>query len=560
MSSASRVVSGLLALAALTAGSAQAAQFGHARLASTAGEPLLILVPVSDLTAADLQTLSARPAPAADWTAAGLTPPVPLDSLNITVTPGVQADARRVLRVTSAQVFSGALADLLLDVQTATGAQRYQVSLVAPGPLRVDAPAAQSSTSAQAAPAIGAAAQPSSTRRVPAGAIPVRSGDTMFAIARRHAVDGVTIYQLMMALQRANPQAFIHNNINLVRAGASLAVPSVDDMLSISDAQARRQFQEQTAAFARLRGRQASETSPVAAQATKGAVSSDAAAPSKAAEAGAGDRVQLSQGGESAVADARTAQGHALQDAESRVGQLQDNVQHLNEALKSQGEAARTAAAQGAQAVGQSIQKIASAISEASQEAAAQADAQTGQAGQAGGADAAAGSASMSAGAQNGTPPSGAVGASGAAAVGASGVSSSGVGAGAGAIASSAASGAAAGSGATGGSSAAKGSDGATAAGGAALAPAASPDAAVLQPSQQAEHRASWIQDHLLWVMTSLLAVIVFIIAWLLRRANATRDDTDSAPQITEAMVREKLQGVDLDLPPRDGAQTPPRT
>ncbi|MGB6008101.1 MAG: hypothetical protein WBG56_08320, partial [Castellaniella sp.] len=159
MAPAARLLSGLLVLAALTAGSAQAASFGHARLASAAGEPLLILVPLSDLTAADLQALSARPAPASDWAQAGLTPPVALDSLTVTVTPGVQAGARRVLRIASTQAFSGALADLLLDVHTATGEQRYQVSLVAPGPVRVDSPASRPAASAGsgAAPAVGAA-------------------------------------------------------------------------------------------------------------------------------------------------------------------------------------------------------------------------------------------------------------------------------------------------------------------------------------------------------------------------------------------------------------------
>lgn len=59
----------------------------------------------------------------------------------------------------------------------------------------------------------------------------------------------------------------------------------------------------------------------------------------------------------------------------------------------------------------------------------------------------------------------------------------------------------------------------------------------------------SWLQEHLLGVMTALLALIVLIIAWLLRRANNTRDDYEGA-SITEAMVREKLQNIDLDLTP----------
>ena len=540
MTPAARLLSGVLALAALAAGSAQAASFGHARLASAAGEPLLILVPVSDLTAADLQALSARPAPASDWAQAGLTPPVALDSLAVTVAPDVQAGARRVLRIASSQAFSGTLADLLLDVRTATGEQRYQVSLLASGPVRVDSPASRPASSQRsgAAPAVGAAAAPTSIRRMPAGAIAVRSGDTMFAISRRHAVDGVSIYQLMMALQRANPQAFIHSNINLVRAGASLAVPSVDDMLSVSDAEARRQFMAQTAAFARLRGRQADAAPAVAGQASGGAVSAGSAASSSSADAGAGDRVQLSQGGKSDAADARAAQGHALQDAESRVGQLQDNVQHLNEALQSQGKAARAAAAQGAQAIGQSIQQIASAISEASHEAAAQADAQPGAtaadtasgAGAKPGAAASSGSSSTQAGAAQGggSPPAG------------------------GNAAARAAAGGTASNGAAGSRSGAADLN-------SALAPQkpSAAEAAELKPSKQAEHRVSWIQDHLLGVMTALLAVIVFIIAWLLRRANAARDDADDSPQITEAMVREKLQGVDLDLPPQDATQPP---
>lgn len=551
---AARLLSGLLAVAALTAGAAEAANFGHARLASAAGEPLLILVPVSDLTAADLQALAARPAPASDWAQAGLTPPVALDSLSVTVTPDVQGGARRVLRIASGQAFSGTLADLLLDVHTATGEQRYQVSLVAPGPVRVESPASSSGTSARTggASAVGAAAAPTSVRRMPAGAIAVRSGDTMFGIARRHAVDGVSIYQLMMALQRANPQAFIHENINLVRAGASLAVPSVDDMLSISDAEARRQFQAQTAAFARLRGRQAAAAPGVTDKAAGGAVSAASAAAPATADAGTGDRVQLSQGGKADdAADTRAAQGHALKDAESRVGQLQDNVQHLNEALQSQGQAARAAASHGAQAIGQSIQQIASAISEASHEAAAQADAPSAASGAA-----AEGSAAGAAQAPGRTSVSAGTAASGAAGSQAGTAQSGGAASGGAATTGSSTAAAAVG----GTAKTAQGATGSTPADlSSALAPKA-PSAAEtseLKPSEQAEHRVSWIQDHLLWVMTALLAVIVFIIAWLLRRANATRDGGDGNPQITEAMVREKLQGVDLDLQSQDATQPP---
>ncbi len=54
----------------------------------------------------------------------------------------------------------------------------------------------------------------------------------------------------------------------------------------------------------------------------------------------------------------------------------------------------------------------------------------------------------------------------------------------------------------------------------------------------------------MLGVITGLLALIVLVVAWLLRRANSARNEgrDDSSGLITEAMVREKLSQIDLDL------------
>ncbi|WP_323011253.1 FimV/HubP family polar landmark protein [Castellaniella sp.] len=566
MVGAARLIGGLLSLACLVGSPVHAADFGHARLVSTAGAPLLITLPITGLTPADLQTLSARPAPAADWANAGLTPPVALDSLIVSVAASPRPGASRILRIHSNQPFVGSLADLLLDVQTASGQQRHQVSLLVPGPVTAVAPPAGGAAVAatqRSAPATGAASAATSSRRVPAGTITVRRGDTMFAVARRHAVDQVSVYQLMLALQRANPQAFIHDNINLLRSDTVLAVPSIDDMLSISDAEARRQFVAQTAAFNRLRGGLAAADAPLAGQAGAGDVAV-AATPVAAEKPVAADRLQLSQTNQSA-ADAQAAQGHALKDAESRVGQLQDNVQHLNQALQAQGEAARDVVADGAQAVTASIGKVASAISEASREAAAQADAQlNAQATQAGSEAAPAGSAaapdgtaaqqpSPSAALSNGGSSSSAAqsnGSNGGAAQGTNAVADTR----ANAPAQASTSANAAASTASVGGLGLPGEPGPASA-----ATAAQAQAADLVESPKTQSRVSWIQEHLLAILIGLLVIIVFLIAWLLRRANTTRDEADAGQGITDAMVRERLQGVDLDLPPRETSDSATR-
>jgi pilus assembly protein FimV len=67
---------GALVVALACPAAAQAAVLGHSRLASALGQPLRIDIQVSQLSPEELNTLTAKPAAAADWAAAGLTPPV----------------------------------------------------------------------------------------------------------------------------------------------------------------------------------------------------------------------------------------------------------------------------------------------------------------------------------------------------------------------------------------------------------------------------------------------------------------------------------------------------
>jgi len=82
-------------------------------------------------------------------------------------------------------------------------------------------------------------------------------------------------------------------------------------------------------------------------------------------------------------------------------------------------------------------------------------------------------------------------------------------------------------------------------------------DAGRLGPDTK-EQAMSWFQAHTLGVITGVLALLVLIIAWVLRRANTSRDDDGDGNNglITEAMVKAKLDKINLDLrqPPADGS------
>jgi len=70
----------------------------------------------------------------------------------------------------------------------------------------------------------------------------------------------------------------------------------------------------------------------------------------------------------------------------------------------------------------------------------------------------------------------------------------------------------------------------------------------------------AWLADNLLIIVTAVLALIAFAIAWLLRRAGARRGDDDeetydyNEPALDTAALNRKLDAINLDLdqPPTD--------
>jgi len=84
---------------------------------------------------------------------------------------------------------------------------------------------------------------PSSTSSGNAGSgsnseVTVSQGDTLFEIAQNNQLSGVSVQQMMMALLAANESSFINNNINLVRAGASLRIPDSAEASRLTQTQA----------------------------------------------------------------------------------------------------------------------------------------------------------------------------------------------------------------------------------------------------------------------------------------------------------------------------------
>ena len=204
-----------LALGTSVCGSAYAMRVGHSRVVSVPGAPLQAVVGLQELTPDEIASLRVSVADEAAWLRAGLKPPVPLADLVVGVENGMDA-TRKNLRVRSSQAPASGAVDLLLDISSSAGQRQVQVSILVLRGAGADATPASVGGKARAGASAGGAT------------LNVKPGDTLYAIAQRNAVPGASIYQMLVALWRANPQAFIQSNMNLLKAGQKLSIPDAD--------------------------------------------------------------------------------------------------------------------------------------------------------------------------------------------------------------------------------------------------------------------------------------------------------------------------------------------
>jgi len=92
----------------------------------------------------------------------------------------------------------------------------------------------------------------------------VKKGDRLWNIAEKMQTDeSVTIYQVMMALLRSNPDAFVDGNVNRLKVGHVLRIEDAEMLTSMSHQEAVLEFQSQDAAWEDYRAQFATATQPL---------------------------------------------------------------------------------------------------------------------------------------------------------------------------------------------------------------------------------------------------------------------------------------------------------
>ncbi len=367
---------GVLLSQALAPSAAQAAALGSLQVRSAQGQPLQAEIELRDVAAGEGDGLTLMLASPQAYAAAGLTYPAGAEGLQIELAR--RADGRQVARLRSAQPVGANFIDLLLELRgpagtagTAGTVTRAYTVLLAPPPAdpaiasQPDAgatPLVQAATPEPAAPAAAppapqqpaaaanSAAKPAakSAAKAPAmaaGSYTVRRGDHLYGIARElvQQRDAVSLDQMVVALYRANRDAFIAGNMNRLKAGAVLSLPSAQQAGAIAGPEARREVVAHTRAFDAYRNRLADaaaamQVQPQSGQQQRGQITArvrDAAVPEQAR-----DELRLSKPEAGAIApkgttsEAEVARERQLREAEERLTQLRKNVGDMQRLLE----------------------------------------------------------------------------------------------------------------------------------------------------------------------------------------------------------------------------------
>ena len=357
-----------VALAALSLASADSWALGLGRLAvqSSLGETLRAEIDVTSLTPEEAGNLKIRIAPPESYRSLG----VEYNSVLPTTQAALlkRADGRPFLRLTSDRVVQEPFVDVILELSWSTGRLVREYTLlfdppVAQAPAAPPAPAvatapvfsappapaprpqrpapapATASAPAPAADRVAKAPPPPALTPAAAGASGdtylVQPGDTLTRIASRTRQGTVSLDQTLVSLYRGNPQAFVGENMNRLKAGALLKVPTAEAAAAVDAAEARQVIQAQSADFGSFRQRLASA---VPATATEAPARKDAGKlraeidDRKDTAPSAPDKLTLSKGASAAkpgASEVNLSKEKEKQDAAARVAELSKSVEEL---------------------------------------------------------------------------------------------------------------------------------------------------------------------------------------------------------------------------------------
>ncbi len=348
---------------------ALAVALGKLVVSSGLGQPLVAEIEVLSVTKDELESLTAKIAEPSAYRQNGLEYQAALSRIKVALDRS--KDGKTLFKLSSAQPINEPYIDLLLEVNWAAGRlmREFTFLLDPPGytpapvapPVPVAAPAgAPRGVTVEPAPAAEATTAPAAAPAAIAGKPeaeaesgnqygPTKRGDTLGKIARQVKAEGITLEQMLVALFQSNQTAFDGKNMNRLRVGQTLTVPSADQVAAVASGEAAKLVRIQAADWRSYRDRLAGAPVPSQSEAGAGAATGriTTAVEDTAQAAPGGDQLKVSRaegagGGRTgkgkaaaaAIAEDSAASERALKEANTRVTDLEKTVKDLQRLIE----------------------------------------------------------------------------------------------------------------------------------------------------------------------------------------------------------------------------------
>ena len=375
------------ALCGLWGSSAMALSLGRITVQSALGEPLRAEVDLLDINAEEAASLQPSVASPESFKAAGLDYNPALSNLQASLRR--RSDGRAYIRLSGERVINDPFVDLILETRwssgrivrdytllfdppnlrttTATTPTPAQISpqpvaspprpAAAPTPTPAAAPPTASVKPASEATrtATPAAARAPMALTPSAGAtkVSVKPGDTASRIAAATRPDNVSLDQMLVALLRTNPASFMGDNVNRIKAGSILNIPTAEQAASTPAAQAAQLIVAQSRDFNEFRRKLAlaAPDTPLIVTDRIAAGAIEARVEEKKSIAAAPDKLTLSKAAiEKVTAEDKLAKDRSAKDSADRAAEIAKNISDLGKLGNASSAAATSTAAASANA------------------------------------------------------------------------------------------------------------------------------------------------------------------------------------------------------------------
>jgi pilus assembly protein FimV len=360
-----------------------ALSLGRITVQSALGEPLRAEVDLLDINAEEAASLQPSVASPESFKAAGLDYNPALSNLQASLRR--RSDGRAYIRLSGERVINDPFVDLILETRWSSGRIVRDYTLlfdppnlrttaaatptpaqispqpVASPPRPVVSPApAPSTAGVKAASEAARTATPAAARApmaltAPAGAtkVSVKPGDTASRIAAATRPDNVSLDQMLVALLRTNPASFMGDNVNRIKAGTILNIPTPEQAASTPAAQAAQLIVAQSRDFNEFRRKLAlaAPDTPLIVTDRIAAGAIEARVEEKKSIAAAPDKLTLSKAAiEKVTAEDKLAKDRSAKDSADRAAEIAKNISDLGKLGNASSAAATSTAAASANA------------------------------------------------------------------------------------------------------------------------------------------------------------------------------------------------------------------